>query len=211
MSKDTLSLKESVYNSIIEDIINMEYAPGDIINEKQLIERYNCSKSPVRDALQVLCSENVIRVLPRYGYEVIRINMDEIHEMIRYREVLECGILKKNGDSITKDKIEKLSSINEKCQRDDSNIWTHWNHNVDFHVRLISFSGNNYCRMQLLQCMKRMRRAYAQLSWVRGDNVLSIDTRNHEKIIQALRDADIEMAIDYLKKDLDDFGVLGSR
>ena len=35
------SLKEQVYSSILEDIISLEYRPGQILNEKQLIEKYD--------------------------------------------------------------------------------------------------------------------------------------------------------------------------
>ena len=65
------NLKQTVYNAIMEDIFSCTYLPGDIINEKSLIEKYECSKSPVRDALQALCAEHVLRSIPRYGYEVI--------------------------------------------------------------------------------------------------------------------------------------------
>lgn len=42
------SLKEKVRNAILEGIFSGEYQPGDILNEKSLIEKYECSKSPVR-------------------------------------------------------------------------------------------------------------------------------------------------------------------
>lgn len=40
------SLKEKVRNAILEGIFSGEYQPGDILNEKSLIEKYECSKSP---------------------------------------------------------------------------------------------------------------------------------------------------------------------
>ena len=35
---------------------------------------------------------------------------------------------------------------------------------------------------------------------------LELDTRNHAMIIQALRERDIEKAVQYLARDLNDFG-----
>ena len=41
------SLKDQVYESILEDIFQGNVSPGDILNEKALLEKYHCSKSPV--------------------------------------------------------------------------------------------------------------------------------------------------------------------
>ncbi|MDD7602685.1 MAG: GntR family transcriptional regulator, partial [Firmicutes bacterium] len=77
------SLKETIYHAILEDILSLEYRPGEILNEKTLIEKYNCSKSPVREALLALCADHVLRNIPRYGYEVIRLTTEDIQEMIQ--------------------------------------------------------------------------------------------------------------------------------
>lgn len=49
--KNEKSLKDTIYNAILEDMFSLEYKPGDILNEKALVEKYECSKSPVREAL----------------------------------------------------------------------------------------------------------------------------------------------------------------
>ena len=58
---DKKSLKEQVYAAVIRDVISGEYPPNAILSEKQLIERFSVSKSPVRDALIELCNEGVLR------------------------------------------------------------------------------------------------------------------------------------------------------
>ena len=87
------SLKEKIYNAILEDILSHQYEPSDILNEKSLVEKYGCSKSPVREALLALCSDNVLRSIPRYGYEIVRLTMDDVFDMLNFRLVLESGLL----------------------------------------------------------------------------------------------------------------------
>ena len=86
------NLKEMVYNAVLQEIISGKYQPGNILNEKKLIEKYEVSKSPVRDALISLCADGIVRSIPRYGYEVIRLTHMDIYEMLQYREFLEGGI-----------------------------------------------------------------------------------------------------------------------
>lgn len=203
------SLKDAVYNAILEDIFSMEYRPGEILNEKKLIEKYNCSKSPVREALLALCTDNVLRSIPRYGYEVIRITRDDIFEMIQFRRILESGMLKAKYDKLTENQLNRLETIDEQCQIDDGNVWSHWEHNTEFHLKLISFCGNNYAADELSRCMNRLKRAYAQFYWDKSDiRLLSADTRHHAQILAALRQKDIDSALQHLSEDLNDFGGL---
>lgn len=58
------SLKDQVYESILEDIFQGNVSPGDILNEKALLEKYHCSKSPVREALMALCADGILKISP---------------------------------------------------------------------------------------------------------------------------------------------------
>lgn len=93
------SLKDAIYNAILESIISQEYRPNQVLNEKTLVEKYGCSKSPVREALVSLCNDNVLRNIPRYGYEVVRLTVEDIQEMLQFRLVLEGGLLSANCEN----------------------------------------------------------------------------------------------------------------
>ena len=66
------NLKKKVYDDVLQSIVRGEYSADDIISEGMLIEKYNVSKSPVREALVQLCSENVLKSIPRCGYHLLR-------------------------------------------------------------------------------------------------------------------------------------------
>lgn len=61
MAKTKESLKTQIYNAILNSIFSGEFKPGQILNEKELVEKFGCSKAPVREALIALCSDNVLR------------------------------------------------------------------------------------------------------------------------------------------------------
>ena len=182
------SLRDKVYNLILEDILSYEYKPNDILNEKVLVKKYNVSKSPVREALLSLCDECVLRAIPRYGYEVIRISTDDIRDMLQFRYVLEKEMLIHNLSNITCRQIDLLERIATECDAEDSDIWEHWKQNSRFHCTLMSMCNNNYALISLQKTMDRLKRAYAQLYW---DNIekasLSLDTRYHKDILKSLK------------------------
>ena len=207
--KTEISLKDTIYNAILKDISSMEYSPGQILNEKQLIEKYNCSKSPVREALLSLSADNELRNIPRYRYEVIRLTKDDIYEMIQFRLILESGILRANYKKLTSVQIAKLAEIDVKCQLDDVGFFSHWDYNTEFHVKLIGFCGSSFAMEELSRCMGRLKRAYVQFYWEKNDiNLLSADCRHHSDILNSLNMKDIDGAISHLIEDLSDFGGL---
>lgn len=58
--KEQATIKEKVYNLILEDIMSHQYETSDVINEKDLIEKYGYSKTPVREALISLVVMRII-------------------------------------------------------------------------------------------------------------------------------------------------------
>ena len=201
-----VSLKDSIYKAILQDILSYEYKPNDILNEKALVEKYGCSKSPVREALLELCADNVLRSIPRYGYEVIRVTRDDVRDMLQYRYILERGLLLEHFRSFSDTQIDRLADLDEKCSKAED-IWEHWAYNTEFHMKMIFFCGNSYAAESLRRCMDRLKRAYAQFYWDDPDGAhFSMDTRNHEAILRAIREKDQEALVNALAEDMNDFG-----
>ena len=203
------SLKEHVYQSILDGIICDEYKSDEILTEKALIEKYQVSKSPIREALIALCNEGVLRSIPRCGYEVIRITRENVKEILKFRSILEKGCMQQYYDSLTKEQIAELMRYNEPCcdVSASEDMWKHWEYNEKFHLQLISYANNSYAYKQLKESMDILKRAYAQFYWDKWNTtVVSSDIRSPAKLIECLENRDIEEAMKYLDLDLEDFG-----
>lgn len=201
------NLKDMVYNAVLQEIISGKYQPGDILNEKALTEKFEVSKSPVRDALVSLCADNVVRNIPRYGYEVIRLTQEDIYEMLQYREFLELGNLQRAYQHFGEKELDCLRRLDLNCQRDDVDPIEHWKYNAEFHVAMMEFCGNRFITENVRRCMSRLLRAYSQLYWnQRGGCRLSVDTKHHAMIIEDLAKRDPEALLRDLRGDLRDFG-----
>lgn len=207
MKRET-SLKDNLYTEILGSILRGEYRPNQIINERELTERYGCSKSPVREALIALCNDYVLRSIPRYGYEVIPLSRQDVDDMLRTRYMLEGSILKLTYDQFTPGQLKKLAQLDEACTTNESCVWRHWESNTMFHNYLISVGQNNYAQSILAQTMRRLKRAYSQFFIDQLDEMLALsyDTERHQQIIDALARKDCDAALLALKEDLQCFG-----
>ena len=203
----SVSLKDAVSSAILEDILSHKYEPQEILNEKDLVKAYGCSKSPVREALLSLCNDGVLRSIPRCGYEIVRLTVDDVNNMLHFRYIIESGLLTFGYMSFTPNQIARLVELDAQCSAAENDLWHHWDCNAKFHVKMITFCKNYYAAGVLQQCMDRLKRAYAQLYWDNLDSVtFSIDTRSHKDIIQGLQNKDLDFILSSLKKDLMDFG-----
>jgi DNA-binding GntR family transcriptional regulator len=208
--KKTTTLKEKIHAQIFDGIIKGKYPQGTILSEKALTEKYKVSRSPVREALVELCNEGVLKSLPRYGYEVVQLTKQDIEDILDFRIILEGGALRESISTIGKEELSSLEEIDKLCisQKARDDFWTHWGHNKEFHLKLMSFYSNEFSYNILKRSMDTLTRAYAQHYWNKWDKIsFPRDTKAHIKIISCIKKKDLEGAIHFLKEDIADFGM----
>ncbi|WP_414047738.1 GntR family transcriptional regulator [Macrococcus equi] len=90
-------------------IIAGYYADGEKLSENQLAGVYEVSRSPIRDALKILASDQLIR-LERMGAVIKRLSDQDIHELYDMRIMIEGFAFEK----IKKQDIDRLVTELEK-------------------------------------------------------------------------------------------------
>lgn len=198
------SVKELVYEGILNDILQGVYPPNAVLNEWMLIEKYEVSKTPVREALVQLCSEGILKNIPRYGYQIPLITPTEINEVIEYRVILECSALEKTIQMITDEEIEVLAahaaSSEELFYQKD--ITVHWDTNMRFHLMLCSYCGNQYVEKALLEAMKLCCRVVNQYFNNRWGKQKLMDSSRHMRLVEAIRNRSFDEAKVLLIEDI---------
>lgn len=110
-------MKDTIYQTIRERILYLEYKPGQILNEKVLAEEFDVSRSPIKDILNRLEWEQFIRVIPRTGSMVTEIEFSRIMNVYQVRfemESFETNLAKGNFSSIH---TRQLCDIHDTCSR----------------------------------------------------------------------------------------------
>ena len=79
-----------IYKALAEQIINGEFGPGDKLEEQALAERFNASRTPVREALRELAARGLVNLVPRRGGVVASIGVDELADMLEAEAELEA-------------------------------------------------------------------------------------------------------------------------
>jgi len=96
------TIQDAVYDSLRKAIINRRLSVGERLVEKHLAEHFCVSRTPVRKALKRLDKEGLVTYSGRQGALVSYMNVDDLEEIFKLREVFEGLIIEaaiKNMDS----------------------------------------------------------------------------------------------------------------
>jgi len=113
--------KENVYKELKLKIFNEEIPPGTWLIERELCEKYNLSRTPVREILRILVSDGLITLEPTKRYSVRKLGFEEIVEIFHARESVEGMAARLSclrGDQDFLSKIEKIKNQLERIDID---------------------------------------------------------------------------------------------
>jgi DNA-binding GntR family transcriptional regulator len=84
------SQSEEAYLRIRERIVSLEMRPGSVVNEARLREDLKIGRTPIREALQRLARENLVKSVPHRGTFVTDVNITDLARITEVRVVLEA-------------------------------------------------------------------------------------------------------------------------
>ena len=83
------SQSELAYRRLLDRIVSLEMPPGSVVNEAQLRAELGIGRTPIREALQRLARENLVRSVPHRGTFVTDVNITDLARITEVRVVLE--------------------------------------------------------------------------------------------------------------------------
>lgn len=83
------TLTDRAYTALEEMIVRLELPPGSAVSEATLSERLGIGRTPIREALQRLARERLVKILPRRGVIVSEINVKAQLRLLEVRRELE--------------------------------------------------------------------------------------------------------------------------
>lgn len=92
MKKHTAT-SDGVYEQLKDKILHLELPPGAAISEIETAEKYNISRTPVRDAFKRLEREGLLEIRPHIGTFISLIDLNTVSDILYIRDVLEYSVL----------------------------------------------------------------------------------------------------------------------
>lgn len=183
------SLADKVYNELRTAIVLGEMAPGAVLNEGELLQKFGVSTSPLREALTRLRQDGLIKVIPRKGHVVTEITLTDFHDIIQMRLVLESAAAELAAPRVTDAHIQELNRLSRVtlAPGDKASYREFMRANQAFHELIATIGGNQRLARAVTQNFEEVQR----LLFSGLDLVLApTDEHDHREIIAALAKRD---------------------
>jgi DNA-binding GntR family transcriptional regulator len=174
----TQTLQDHVYTYLYNKIVSGDIPPGQRIVEQKVAKETGISRSPVREAIRRLESENLVIVSPRGGVKVYRPTYTDFQHLYECRISLEPSAAYYAALRIDGTDLNILEELMNKMNVavDQKNIESLRSLSSKFHLTILKASGNPY----LVKVMKQLN---SLLTFYRNA-VLNIPQRLHEGAIE---------------------------
>lgn len=209
-------LSELVANQIKDDIISMGLKAGDqLMTEQELVERFDVSRSVIREAGRTLDERGLVTIRPGTGmvvadfdgstisrqYELLlELGRGSFEDLLELRLVLEVGMSEVAAKNRTQEDISRIESLlaDFHSVRGDLQRFLDWD--LKFDEAIASASKNPFFGHITTTITKHLWKAYIASS--EYDKSLDQTMNEHSRIAQAIIKGDAKAAASATKRHL---------
>ena len=206
--RERSNLSLSIVAALKDQIIHWHYPPEHRLTEAELCKKFGVSRSPVREALRMLASNEFVRKLPNRTYVVRQYNLGEIEELYDLRLALELytverlatnGPLRQNNEeALGKLKSTWIGLLNGPAKKAEELARL----DTLFHETLAQALGNNPL-LQHLRAINERLMLFRMIDFDRSDRAEST-CRQHLKILKCITAGDASGARTAMQRNIEE-------
>lgn len=193
------SAQEMVYDVLCDWIVSGKLLPGEKVNDIELSKHFGVSRTPVREALQLLKSQKLIQFIPGKATVVAEVDKQDIEKCYRPLAVIQALAAEQACPRFTEDELQELDSqlvsLIDADARDD--LHAAISSDMAFHDLIMKVADNEYMadfsRSMILH-IQRIKYHYFCVGIMRKSSI-----EQHAKILDAFRAKDGVLAASLMR------------
>ncbi len=193
------STKEMIYEVLCDWIICEKLLPGEKINDMELAKHFGVSRTPVREALQLLEAQKLVRFIPGKATVVSEVDKDDIEKCYGPLSVIQALAAEQACSRLTSAQLDMLDSYVKDLVRANENNDSQAAiiSDMAFHDMIMGVADNGYMaefsRTMVLH-IERIKYHYFHREIMRTASI-----EQHEEILQAFRARDAALAFERMR------------
>jgi DNA-binding GntR family transcriptional regulator len=183
-----ISAKERAYNQIQEWIIDGTLQPEEKLNDAELAGALGVSRTPIREALQLLAVQGFVEIHPGVATQVTAVNKEDISKILPPLAVLQALAAELATPLINQQTIDSLRQINTEFSQaiKKGEYYPALKLDEQFHNGIVEVTQNLYISNTISMLQAHVRRLFFHNSII-----LTHDSvEEHEAILQAFEGQD---------------------
>ncbi len=196
--------KDQLYIDLKRQILTMELAPGSSLDETQLSEQYQISRTPLRDVFRRLAGEGYLEIVNNRGASVASMDHTTLRNFFMTAPMLYAAIARLAAENATARQLDKMRStqlaFRKAADKSDTEGLVYWND--QFHALMGEMAANPY----LTPSYKRLLIDHARISQTfyssrvqNFSDVLMEAAGHHDEMIVCIENADSQGMVALIK------------
>lgn len=183
-------LHQQVAQRLRQRIVEGQLGPGAKLNERELCEQLNVSRTPLREAIKMLAAEGLVELLPNRGAAVLQLSEADVADTFEVIAGLEGQSGELAAERITDAQLAEIRALHYEMlaahlRRDLS---TYYRLNAQIHTAINAAAGNavltqTYRQVNARLQALRFRSNFDERKWARA-----VD--EHERMVALLASRD---------------------
>ena len=193
------SAKMRIYEALREWIIDGTLQPGEKILDSEISQYFSVSRTPVREAIQMLAEQKLIEIRPGKESRISEIDSIDIPQTYKMLAEIHATAVEFAFDKISADTILRLKDVNQRFEqaflrRDIRGCRSCDN---EFHDIIIKLAGNDF----LSFFCETLSGHAARIENIYFSKVGDMDEliHEHKEIISAIESGDLERAKEFMR------------
>lgn len=193
-----VSAKDRAFSQLQQWIIDGTLRSGEKLNDAELAKALGASRTPVREALQLLEFQGFVEMYPGKETKVTTIEQEDISKVLQPLAVLQALSAEMAIPLINQETVEILRTMNkdfaEAVLKGDN--YSALKLDEQFHECIIKITNNPYMLNMGSMLQAHVRRIFFYNSFV----LTPTSIEEHEAIISAFENKDKDLATDIMRK-----------
>ena len=186
------SAKERAYSQIQEWIIDGTLQPGEKINDVEIANAIHISRTPVREALQMLSQQGFLTMKPGVATYVNESDPNELGKLLPPLAALQSLAAETAAACSDEKMIEELEALNDRFAKalQNQDYYTALKRDELFHKIIVDRCDNPY-----LSNMTEMLQAHVRKLFFQKAIILTMDSvTEHRELLEALKNGNAKKA-----------------
>lgn len=190
---------DRIRETLEQEIVTGTLPNGHKLDEMSLSDRFDVSRTPVREALQSLASAGLVELRPHRGAFVSQPSLRDMVEMFEVMAELEALCVRLASRRATRTDIDRLETTCATCEAafDTGDADRYYRANEAFHLAIYAAGGNSFLAARATELHHRLS-AFRRLQ-LRTRNRLRHSLDEHRAIVEAIKDGDSEHAAELMR------------
>ncbi|RZT98374.1 DNA-binding GntR family transcriptional regulator [Advenella incenata] len=188
------TMANQVANQLKKMIIEGALVPEQRLNERELCEQLNVSRTPLREAYRILQADGLIQIKPQKGAVVIKKTNEDIENIFELLAVLEGLAIRQAVANASAEEIAGIvkmhQEVEERFQKND--VSGYFEKSIGCHIA-INRAAHNPFLTEIYDKLNLQVQAIRYKTNLDSNEILQ-SVREHASFIQALQERDAELA-----------------